>query len=302
MALKKNRRMASEDVVVKSLEDTTFEEIYEAFNNAFSDYTEPFNKTLPELSYMVERRGYQPKLSFGAFSKGALVSFVLNGVGTWHDQPTAYDTGTGTIKEFRHQGLGTRILEKSIPILRESGIQQYLLEVIRINTPACKLYMGANFEVTREFDYYVASTSDIIIDKSKLRSCYRVVALEGPDWVVFKSFWDFEPSWQNSIDSVTRKLSHFTFIGVSMEDDKEGNILAYAILEAETGDVAQFAVSKEHRRRGLGMILLDHLIRITTIPSIKFINLERTYLPFKNFLEKCSIKPGHGQFEMIRRM
>lgn len=44
-----------------------------------SDYAEPFEKTRSELMYLLQRRGYEPEVSFGAFSGDRLVSFVLNG-------------------------------------------------------------------------------------------------------------------------------------------------------------------------------------------------------------------------------
>ena len=83
---------------------------------------------------MIERRGFNLDLSFGAFNKDQLVGFTLNGIGDWNGKLTAYDTGTGIIKEFRKKGVATKLFNESLPTLRENNISQYLLEVIRTNT------------------------------------------------------------------------------------------------------------------------------------------------------------------------
>jgi ribosomal protein S18 acetylase RimI-like enzyme len=285
---------------IGTLENTSLEDIHQAFSEAFSDYSEPFQITLQQFQYMLERRGFDPHLSFGAFSEGRLVSFVLNGFGTWHNHFTAYDTGTGTIPSFRHQGLVTSIITQAVPALQEKGIHQYLLEVIKINAPARRLYEKQQFEVTREFDYFVTPRSDIVIPQAKDLNKFQVVQMEGPDWNTFQSFWDFEPSWQNSIDSISRKLVHFDLLGVYEEDNSA--LLAYAFLERETGDIPQFAVSKEHRRRGVGTFLLSYIRDCAGTPNVKFINVETTCLGFKEFMQSCNIQPGHGQFEMVRKI
>lgn len=189
-------------------------------------------------------------------------------------------------------------MTSAVTLLKQKGFSQYLLEVIRINIPALQLYKKIDFEITREFDYYLAPTNDIRIDPSKLGlGNNRIVELEGVDWDLLRSFWDFNPSWQNSIESLTRKLPHFSFISLQGDD---GTLLAYAILEKETGDVPQFAVAKGARRRGCGTVLLSHLASLAPGPVLRFINLEADYIPFKLFMEKCNIKPGHGQYEMMR--
>ena len=142
-------------IVIKTLADTSFNEIHLCFAKAFDDYVEPFDLTIDQLIHMVERRGFNKELSFGAFYENKMVGFTLNGIGTWDNKLTAYDTGTGIIKDFRKQGIATRMFNESLPILRENEIEQYLLEVIKSNSSAVDLYKKAGFNVTREFEYYV---------------------------------------------------------------------------------------------------------------------------------------------------
>jgi hypothetical protein len=64
-------------ISIKTLSGISIEQIHEAFSKAFADYVEPINLTCNELQYSIERRGYNPDLSFGAFNKNDLVGFTL---------------------------------------------------------------------------------------------------------------------------------------------------------------------------------------------------------------------------------
>lgn len=114
---------------IRSLEHIDFDTLFEGFSNAFSDYEIHFDKN--EVQFMLIRRGYVPHLSFAAFDNGKIVSFTLNGIGLFNGIPTAYDTGTGTVKSFRGRGIAGEIFKYSLPYLKEAGIRQYLLEVLQ---------------------------------------------------------------------------------------------------------------------------------------------------------------------------
>lgn len=84
---------------IRNLEHTDFETIFHGFKKAFADYEIHFEKE--EVRSMLKRRGYNPQLSFAAFDNDEIVAFTLNGTGTFNGVLTAYDTGTGTIKQYR---------------------------------------------------------------------------------------------------------------------------------------------------------------------------------------------------------
>lgn len=144
---------------VKSLGNTSLDKLFEAFRQAFADYEIQLNKA--ELLTMLKRRGFDPSLSFAVFDGEKIVSFTCNGTGNFYEIPTAYDTGTGTLKDYRGQGLATQVFEYSIPYLKEAGIKEYLLEVLQHNTGAVSVYSKLGFEVTREF-YYFRQKNELI--------------------------------------------------------------------------------------------------------------------------------------------
>ena len=283
------------NISIKTLSDIKIETIHETFVAAFADYVEPFSLSSQQLQYMLERRGCDLNISFGAFSNNQLVGLILNGIGDWDAKRTAYDTGTGIVKQFQRKGIAKKLFKESLPALRKNGVSQYLLEVIRTNTTAFELYRKAGFEVTREFDYYISQKADIQIRKNILEDEYTISKITTPDWDKFKTFWDFNPSWQNSIDSISRKLHHFTILGLFDKDE----LLGYGLIENHTGDIPQLAVGREYRRMGLATTLFENLLKHCETNEIKIINTVRGYDPFMQFARSVNFNPGHGQYEML---
>ena len=282
-------------IEVKTLEGVTLPELHRAWCNAFSDYTEPMDMSLQQLQHMIERRGYNPALSFGAYHNDELAGFTLNGTGIWNGKQIAYDTGTGIVKEFRQQGIATRIFNESVPVLKSHGISQYLLEVIRNNTKAFDLYKKMGFEVTREFDYYVSPIEKLCTGKRQVDAAFEVKEMGNPDWDLLKTFRDFIPAWQNSIDAINRKREHFKILGLYRDNELAG----YGIIEPATGDIPQLAIAPSYRRKGLATMLFHKLVPYAGIPKIKIINADASCIPFRKFAESLGFVPGYGQYEMM---
>jgi ribosomal protein S18 acetylase RimI-like enzyme len=290
--------MSQHMIQITSLESTSVAELHAAFNKAFADYAEPFNKTQQELKNMLSRRGYRPDLSFGAFHNNELVSFILNGIGQWNGEWTVYDTGTGTIKDFRRQGLVKKIFQQSVPILQQKDIRQYLLEVIKVNTKAFELYKKEGFNVVRELDYYISSKDKLQFKPGKADKNWLVKEIDTPDWELFKTFREFNPSWQNSIEAMNRGTGRFKILGIYRMLELAG----YAIIEPETGDIPQFAIAKPFRRKGMGTTLLRAVAEYSDAGAIKFINSDAAYGPFREFMKSVGLTPGHGQYEMMLKL
>lgn len=280
---------------IKSLNETRIDIIHKAFLDAFSDYAEPFNLSLEQFIYMIERRGCVLELSFGAFQNNKLIGFVLNGIGNYNGRKTAYDTSTGVIKEFRRKGIAMKILNESLPILIKGGVSQYLLEVLCNNTSALNLYQKAGFNISREFDYYIFSKANLNINNKCMRNDYHFEEIINPNWNLVKTYWEIEPSWQNSICSIQRKINCFHMIGVF----KGNHVVGFGIIEKLTGDIPQLVIAKDYQRKGLATALLNHLLNYSKSSKIKMINIESKYLPFKEFLRSLNVPLPSKQYEMI---
>lgn len=281
---------------LQSLEKISFDTLFSAFNEAFGDYEIRINKE--ELSKMLTRRGFVPELSFGAFENGKLTAFTLNGIGNFNGVKTAYDTGTGTLKEHRGKGLASKIFTHSLPFLKEAGVSQYLLEVLQHNTSAVSVYKKLGFNVSREFNYFTQTNADIALNPKTLDSkyCIREINLDNQQQMI--SFWDFVPSWQNSFDAIGRKLNDFIILGACNDQTLAG----YCIFEPSSGDLTQIAVDRQYRREAIASTLLKEAMKHNCHDSVKVINTEVTCSSITSFVESCGIPQKGRQFEMIRNM
>lgn len=279
---------------IKGLQDISPGRLYEAFAEAFKDYEMQLDQG--GLERMLKRRGFDPKLSFGAFDEDKLVAFTFNGIGKFQNAPAAYDTGTGTIQEYRGRGLASEIFYHSIPFLKKAGIRNYLLEALQHNDSAVKLYKKLGFKITREFNYYVRDKESLHIPTRPLDPIYTMEAVEIPELIASTDFSDIYPSWQNNNSSISRALDELKARAVWAS----GSIVAYCIYEPSSGDITNLAVSPEHRRNQLGKHLLASAIRESISKQVKVINIPTDAEGIIAFLNSCGMLPTGKQYEMIR--
>ncbi len=280
----------------KTLESTTVEVLHKAFVDAFSDYQVKIDLPMWKFQAMLQRRGYTPSISVGAFQGELLVGFILNGSRDWEGKATAYDLGTGVIGEYRKQGITSNILSVLKELLREKGIEQYLLEVIQTNTTAFKLYEKQGFDVLRAFSCF-----QLHRNLYNPRVTYEVESVErinDVDWEILKSFWDYVPSWQNSAASVNALAEAFSYSIVKIE----GVIAGYGIIEKRTGDIAQIAVDKRYRRKGIARSIITDLIEHTEGVKVTVLNVDERDEGMKRFLLDAGFVNAVDQYEMLLRL
>ncbi|HDK7176682.1 TPA: GNAT family N-acetyltransferase [Clostridium botulinum] len=279
-----------------TLENISIETLHRTFLNAFSDYQVKMDLPILKFQYMLQRRGYVAKASIGAFNDETLVGFVLNGVRNWDGKLTAYDTGTGVIGTYRKQGITSNMLLNVRQLFKEMGVEQYLLEVIQSNTSALQLYKKQGFKILRDFECFH-------LDKNKYNpiTTYKVEhvnMINSNDWRELTEFWDFIPSWQNSIDSINAVSDAFIYSIVRLDD----NIVGYGVIDKKTGDIPQIAVNKNYRRKGIARSILTDLMKNTESYNINVINVDGESRSMKDFLLKLGFECGVSQYEMILKL
>ncbi len=281
---------------LKTLEKIAFEKIFIAFSKAFADYDIQLNAD--ELNAMCKRRGFNPNLSFAAFEGENIVAFTLNGIGNFNGTKMAYDTGTGTLKEYRGQSLASKIFEYSIPFLKEANINYYLLEVLQHNSKAISVYRKIGFEVTREFNYFVWQNEELKNEIKSSDTLYQIELFNIHEYDTISAFWDFYPSWQNSFESIQRANDNFINLGVFQEK----KLVGYCVFEPNSGDITQIAVNKEYRRKGIASLLLQEAGKLNKNTTTKLINTDTSCSSIVDFLNAKNIKIFGKQFEMIKKI
>lgn len=274
----------------RTLNNASIETLHEAFQNAFSDYQVEMNLPIETFKQMLQRRGYAPEISIGAFKDDRLVGFVLNGLRNLNGKTTVYDIGTGVIIDYRRQGVTSNMLLNVKEVLKQNQIEQYLLEVIQSNTSALQLYKKEGFKIRRNFSCFKIDKKSYAPVKN-----HKVEHTDQMAWEQLREFWDFEPSWQNSIDSVNAVSKEFLYSIVHYDN----TIAGYGIINKKTGDIPQIAVKKVYRGKGIGRSIVTDLIENTESQKINALNVDDESKCMKDFLIKLGFEPTVSQYEML---
>lgn len=282
-----------DDIEIKNLAGMDADTAVEAFEAAFADYSVAFDRR--QILAMLERRGFNAQLSFGAFSGGRLVAFTYNGVGMYRGVLTSYDCATGTLPGFRGQGLAGAVFRHGLPFLRAAGVRKCVLEVLKENAPARAVYEGLGFVVDCEYDCYRQAKEAVSAPRAACAEV-EIRAMDAGMLCGLRDWCDFEPSWQNSVESIERGVAGLTVLGAYIGDVCVG----YCVADIADGDLTQIAVAPSHRRRGVGSALLASVLPKMTSPSVKMLNVEHGCTPLRAFLDAAGMVQCAGQYGMSR--
>ena len=191
-------------------------------------------------------------------------------------------------------GLTDRLFNFSLPLLREAGVRQYLLEVLQHNAPAVKIYRRQGFDITREFNCYTKDRDFRPLSSPVTGIEIRPVSVDCLTSAV--DAFDFNPSWQNSLQSIYRHPEAFSCFGAFAGAEQVG----FCATESAYGDLSLIAVKPDFRRKGIGRMLLDCMMECDKDASLRAINVDSSSPATNAFLKSCGFTLSCTQFEMLR--
>ncbi len=279
------------------LSEDYFQTLYDAFIEAFSDYVVPFALTETQFRNHIILNAVDLARTVGCVESERLIGFSLNGFGHWEGKPTVYDAGTGVIPDRRRRGISEAMFDLMLPVFRENGAEQFLLEVITTNTGAIRLYEKLDFHIVR--DFALLQCDSRISWAAETQKNIEIREIGEPDWDLLTTFWDGKPSWQNSIDAVKRSNKMKRILG-AFADEK---CVGYVVFSGKFGRVAQFAVDKKHRNRGIGTALVLAMQSETADGfSMQVINIDKSISTAMKFFHNRGFYVRLSQHEMVKQM
>ena len=284
------------DLTVKSLSGFSIEEIHRSWTEAFSDYPANIQISVDDLTIMFRQNSVVFEASVGLFDGDQLIGLWMNGLRESGGEKLAYDSGTAIIKKYRGQGHSKKLAQASADILKGLGVSQYILEVLKENERAYRLYLNDGFQVTRELDCFngeEATFSDIPDE-----SYYEVEY--GPfDTDIIKQLPlpDYKFSWQNSVNAMI-SISDLVKQVVARQN---GTIVGYGLVSSR-GRISQIAVSDEHKGSDLGSMILKRLCTISERQPVMVINIDSEATWTQELFRQHGFTSRFAQYEMTKSL
>lgn len=272
----------------KTLENTGTSDILDCFNLAFSDYKVPTKLALSQLENKIMSENILKEYSIGAFDNGRLVGFILHGYDLVNNREALYNAGTGVIPEYRGQKITERMYAFGIPGFKAAGIKDIYLEVITDNLPAVTVYKRIGFQTIRTVDCY---RGNISAENKEIEPVACII--ESCDWAALQNFWDFKPTWQNSVKTILRNKANLEMWCIRKEDEIKG----YLVYIPDRKRIQQFAVHPDSRRKKFASSLFNHIASLHGT-DVGVINVDENNEVVRFFLHSLGLEDYLQQFEM----
>ncbi|MCV9928763.1 GNAT family N-acetyltransferase [Flavobacterium sp. LS1R49] len=277
---------------IKNLNNIDLEILLNTFNYSFSDYIVPFHLSMEQLKFKIISDKIDFNLSVGIFEENQLCGFILHGKQLIDGKNVIYNGGTGIIPKKRGLGLVDKMYQFILPKLAEIQCDHLVLEVITQNTSAIKAYQKFNYAITRKLLCFRGNIN--VISKT---SNVSIKEINSPDWDLFRTFWDFKPTWQNSDFALQQIQEHCHFIGAYIDEQ----LVGYVIYGKSSNKIHQFAVHENFRRKGIGAKLFN-AVSENIANTIAILNIDDMALGTISFLKKMGFDVSVEQYEMWKKL
>lgn len=252
-------------VDIRDLGGIPRETLHEAFLDAFSDYAVDMQMPLARFSGLLDRNGFDPAVSVGAFDGGALVGFLFSAQRMHQGRLTLYDCGTGVLPAYRSRRVGSMLLSAW---RKRAGAERLLLEVLQDNAAAVALYERQGFRRLRELYCYRcamgAFRADAVMPVTLTDTLPDVLLAQA------QGSWSHAPTWQNSTASILRAQDEYAYAFVT----DGALLLGYGVLHRASGSLAQIAVHPAFRRQRVGSSLVYALSTACQVSTLSAINAD----------------------------
>ena len=277
-------------VEIKTMSGLGLELIVSLFNKAFEGYFIPIRFNEHTLADKFRAENIIPGYSAIAYIDEIPAGFILTGIENRGGVQHAYNAGTGVVAEHREQGLTEQMYQFMLDLLSKDGTKFHQLEVITKNETARKVYERVGFSIARKL---LCLRS--VIDPSPYKHHPGIIELSAENIFSEQLSFDAVPSWQNSMEAVSRMKDQYRFLGI----EKEGRAAGIMIFTPSSGRIKYLYVAKQWRRQGIGTALLNHAFALSENNQLSFINLDESDKTSLAFLQKHGWEIFLEQYEMI---
>lgn len=281
----------------RSLERGDIAEMHQTFIGAFSDYKLPFQLSYEQfVQKFILKLSIDFSLSVGAFYEDKLIGFIFTSIGPYQNKRTAYNGGTGVLPAHRGKALTQQMYAYLLPLLRESDIEQAVLEVLVENKQAINSYNSCGFSISTTYHCFQYNKPHLSVVTPALE--VSIVAELEADWSLFDTFHDANTHFLDSTPILKNHLK-FEHLVVARMDEKA---VGYIIFQPLVARISQLAVDKRFRRNGIGKQLLMYALRATFSNALTIVNVDYQQIKLINILKHMGFEHTVDQYEMKREV
>jgi ribosomal protein S18 acetylase RimI-like enzyme len=277
---------------IRLLQPEDFSQMYRTFVDAFSSYPVKMDLTKEMFRDRIEVKvNISYKHSVGVFHGEKLIGFLFNSISEYEGIQTAYNGGTGVLKEYWGMGLTKKMYGFIAPILKNEDVYRCILEVITTNNSAIKAYQKSGFVKKKSFHCF--KLKKLINTKAKV-SNLKIKESNAVSLNDYEHIGSHHPSMMDSTNMLIHNLKNETCIEAKI--DKE--LVGFLIFQYKTGRISQFGIKKEFRRKGIGRSLLVRAHDLSQNKRITVLNVMESDKGTIDFLNSIGFVNEIDQYEM----
>lgn len=205
------------DFTFKRLTECTPEEMINAWNHGFEGYFVQMEMTAELFFKRLVNEGLSLRQSFVVFDHDQPVAIVVNGFRTIEGKKTVWNGGTGVAVPYRGKGVSRLLMEETLRIYEEAGVEVATLEAIKENERAIRLYEKYGYKVVDSL-MFMSGTPELIRNNAIQAKSTR------PEQLATMTFYNENAPWQCQWQSVKSGEAQIYF-------DQNENPLGYALFK-----------------------------------------------------------------------
>lgn len=257
---------------------------------AFSDYVVPLHMSIEKFTDFQKQRGFSSRHSFVARTDGEIAAFWYSAAPNPDWGGSAYTLSVGTHPQYRRNGLFGQLLKVVSGQLAADGATGMQLEVITSNDKAIAAYENAGFQASRGLR--VCKLPKDGLERSSAEWGLQPIEIgELPSDEI--AYFDWQPTPQNSKKALIALAGKTNAIVARSGGEILGWVAAY-----HDGSVAQIAVRKDHRRKGIGSALLAAAAGSVDSEQLVFVNVDKSDMSTNALLDRFGAEAILEQQEM----
>lgn len=272
-----------------TIENVKFQQAVETWNRGFSDYLLPITVDQKALEQRIQSLKLSKKLSAIYSIKGESAGIILLGVQTFQGTKVMWVGGMAVVPKYRRNKVASKLMDYAGKLAKENQCEYLILEVIKENERARRLYQEKGFQLINE----LAVGSVVLPARTSKKECIEFKAIPLEERALSETKWI---PWQN------RSIFSDQNYAIYHEKLKVGSI-SFNLVEEASGKsllLKQLQLIEQKNCSLITAILLT-LKEQETLDTIKFTNFDKATPEYAE-LEKIGITLQLTQLQLAKKI